>query len=98
MRRWQHLCDDDDFRTKEMQMGAYLAWTIAALLVLAGFVLLIIVPGVGVLALLALAVGIVLAAVMAISYGGSRRAMQSDVEERREEHVERQHDQRRGAR
>lgn len=71
-------------------MGAYIGWTLAALLVLAGFVLLVIVPGVGVLAVLALAVGIVLAALLGISYGAARHGeVTSDVEERREEHRER---------
>lgn len=70
-------------------MGAYVAWTIAALLVLTGFILLLFVPGVGILALLALAIGLVVSAVLAISYGGSRRRMSSDIEERRSEHRER---------
>lgn len=77
-------------------MGTYVAWTIAALMVLTGFVLLLFVPGIGILALLALAFGIVMAAVLAISYGGARRGgMTSDVEERRAEHRGRQRDQRR---
>lgn len=73
-------------------MGTYFAWMIAALLVLVGFVLLLFVPGVGVLALLALAFGIVMAAILAISYGGARRAtdITPDVKERRDEHRERQ--------
>jgi hypothetical protein len=74
-------------------MLSYAAWALAALLVLVGFVLLLFVPGVGILAVLALAVGIVFAAVLGISYGGSRDTM-SDVEERRAEHLERQADKR----
>ena len=74
-------------------MLSYAAWALAALLVLVGFVLLLFVPGVGILALVALAVGIVFAAVLGISYGGSRDTT-SDVEERRQEHLERQADKR----
>ena len=71
-------------------MLSYAGWMLAALLVLVGFVLLLVVPGVGVLALVALAVGIVLSAVLAISYGGAKAGeMTSDVEERRQEHKER---------
>lgn len=71
-------------------MLSYAGWMLAALLVLVGFVMLLVVPGVGVLAVVALAVGIVLAAVLAISYGGARAGgMTSDTEERREEHDER---------
>lgn len=79
-------------------MGAYVAWTIAAVLVLAGFVLLLFVPGVGILAALALAFGIVMAAVLAISFGGSRHMVTTGVEERRAEHQERQADRKRGQR
>ena len=70
-------------------MTSYVGWTLAAIMVLAGFVLMLFVPGVGVLATIALAVGIVMAAVLAISRGASRGHMTSDVEERRAEHEER---------
>jgi hypothetical protein len=75
-------------------MLSYAAWVLAALLVLVGFLMLIVVPGVGVLALVALAIGIVVAAVLAINYGG-RGEPTSDVEERRAEHLERQDERRR---
>jgi hypothetical protein len=78
------------------KMGAYVGWTVAAILVLAGFVLLLLVPGVGVLAVLALAIGIVLAALLGISYGAAHQGeLTSDVEERRAEHVDRQRPRRR---
>jgi len=76
-------------------MGAYVGWTLAATLVLAGFVLLLFVPGVGVLAVVALAIGIVLATLLGISYGASRAELTSDVEERRAEHVARRRSRRR---
>lgn len=66
-------------------MGAYGTLLLAGLLALVGFAMLLVVPGVGILAGLLLAAGIVWAAVIGISAAGRGRA-QSDTEDRRDEH------------
>lgn len=77
-------------------MGAYVMWTVVGVLALTGFVLLLFVPGVGLIAGLALAAAIVFGIVLGIGRGGAGATGQrSDIEERRAEHVERQRGRRR---